>query len=70
MGLRTGPIQEGSQPGPRLGRKARAGKAPTAQGGFKRNQACTSFSTVLKTSKGTKPVDVLYCTKDETRTGL
>eukprot|EP00964_Phaeocystis_antarctica_P022646 scaffold12595_cov65-Phaeocystis_antarctica.AAC.1 len=40
MGLRTGPIQEGSQPGPRLDRKARAGKYPTAQWGFKTNQAC------------------------------
>ena len=41
MGLRTGPIQEGSQPGPRLDRKARAGKDPKAHGGFKANQACT-----------------------------
>ena len=40
MGLRTGPIQEGSQPGPRLDRKARARKDPKAQWGFKRNQAC------------------------------
>eukprot|EP00964_Phaeocystis_antarctica_P144614 scaffold110464_cov36-Phaeocystis_antarctica.AAC.1 len=29
-----GPTQEGSQPGPRLDRKARARKDPTAQGGF------------------------------------
>ena len=33
-------IQEGSQPGPRLDRKARARKDPTAQWGFKANQAC------------------------------
>eukprot|EP00964_Phaeocystis_antarctica_P049116 scaffold28446_cov30-Phaeocystis_antarctica.AAC.1 len=39
MGLRTGSIQEDSQPGPRLDRKARAGKDPTAQWGFKTNQA-------------------------------
>eukprot|EP00964_Phaeocystis_antarctica_P014236 scaffold7840_cov35-Phaeocystis_antarctica.AAC.1 len=30
MGLRTGPIQEGFQPGPGLNRKARAGKDPKA----------------------------------------
>ena len=40
MGLRTGPIQEGSQPGPRLDRKARAGKDPKAHGRFMANQAC------------------------------
>ena len=39
MGLRTGPIQEGSQPGPTLDRKARARKDPKAQGGFTANQA-------------------------------
>ena len=47
MGLRTGPIQVGSQPGPRLDRKARARKDPKAQWGFKRNQACTD--NLLKT---------------------
>ena len=40
MGLRTGPIQEGSQPGPRLDRKARAGKDPKAHSRAKANQAC------------------------------
>ena len=46
-GLRTGHIQEGSQPGPRLDRKARTGKDRTAQWGFKRNQAC-SFLVFLR----------------------
>ena len=41
MGLRTGPIQEGSQPGPRLDRKARARKDPKAHSRAKANQACT-----------------------------
>eukprot|EP00964_Phaeocystis_antarctica_P121945 scaffold85619_cov26-Phaeocystis_antarctica.AAC.2 len=41
MGLRTGPIQEGSQPGPRLDRKARARKDPKARG-TKPNQGCKS----------------------------
>ena len=50
MGLRTGPIQEGSQPGPRLDRKARARKDPKAQGGFTANQACTSGKNTLETS--------------------
>ena len=43
MGLRTGPIQEGSQPGPRLDRKARVGKDPKAHSRYMRNQACTGF---------------------------
>ena len=42
MGLRTGPIQEGSQPGPRLNRKARAGKDPKAHSRGMRNQACSN----------------------------
>ena len=48
MGLRTGPIQEGSQPGPRLDRKARAGKDPKAHGGFKANQACNSCTITAR----------------------
>ena len=48
MGLRTGPIQEGSQPGPRLDRKARAGKDPKAHGGFKAKQACTMMSAIVR----------------------
>eukprot|EP00964_Phaeocystis_antarctica_P034273 scaffold19475_cov24-Phaeocystis_antarctica.AAC.1 len=43
-GLRTGPIQEGSQSGPRLDRKARARKGPKA---MRKKQACTSSCTVL-----------------------
>ena len=39
--LRTGPIQEGSQPGPRLDRKARVGKDPKAHSRYRPNQACT-----------------------------
>ena len=35
-----GPIQEGSQPGPRLDRKARVGKDPKAHPRYMRNQAC------------------------------
>ena len=46
-GLRTGPIQEGSQPGPRLDRKARAGKDPKAHGRFMANQACSFMSLML-----------------------
>eukprot|EP00964_Phaeocystis_antarctica_P102579 scaffold67914_cov48-Phaeocystis_antarctica.AAC.1 len=45
-GLRTGPIREGSQPGPRLDRKARAGKDPKAHVGFKANQACSVIEIV------------------------
>eukprot|EP00964_Phaeocystis_antarctica_P141196 scaffold106172_cov54-Phaeocystis_antarctica.AAC.1 len=41
MGLRPGPIQEGSQPGPRLDRKARARKDPKAHSRHMSNQACT-----------------------------
>ena len=41
-GLRPGPIQAGSQSGPRLDRKARARKDPKAHGRFMANQACTT----------------------------
>ena len=51
MGLRTGPIQEGSQSGPRLDRKARAGKYPKAHGRFMANQACKPFSSVSGRAK-------------------
>ena len=47
MGLRTGPIQEGSQPGPRLDRKARARKDPKAPGGFKANAKPVRLLIVL-----------------------
>ena len=53
MGLRTGPIQEGSQPGPRLDRKARAGKDPKAHSRAKANQACISlyeYLSILRTA--------------------
>eukprot|EP00964_Phaeocystis_antarctica_P163822 scaffold140711_cov127-Phaeocystis_antarctica.AAC.1 len=40
-GLRPGPIQVGSQSGPRLDRKARARKDPKAHSRHMRNQACT-----------------------------
>ena len=59
-GLRTGPIQEGSQPGPRLDRKARAGKDPKAHSRYMRNQACRQSTELgktmrLKASKRTHP---------------
>eukprot|EP00964_Phaeocystis_antarctica_P052503 scaffold30758_cov50-Phaeocystis_antarctica.AAC.1 len=54
MGLRTGSIQEGSQPGPRLDRKARARKDPKAHGGFKRNQACSARGTCGELRRGVR----------------
>ena len=54
MGLRTGPIQEGSQPGPRLDRKARARKDPKVRSRYMSNQACTlTLSRNLKVTTHT-----------------